>query len=93
MIPFEGEQEAIALANDTIYGLSGSLWTRDIERALRVGRAMECGVLSVNTNSSVFQEAPFGGFKQSGVGRDLGVEAFRQYTELKNIFVRVPGWE
>ncbi len=93
VIPFEGEQEAIALANDTIYGLSGSLWTRDVERALRVGRALECGVLSVNTNSSVFQEAPFGGFKQSGVGRDLGVEAFRQYTELKNIFVRVPGWE
>ncbi len=93
VIPFEGEQQAIALANDTIYGLSGSLWTRDVERALRVGRAMECGVLSVNTNSSVFQEAPFGGFKQSGIGRDLGVEAFRQYTELKNIFIRVPGWE
>jgi betaine-aldehyde dehydrogenase len=93
VIPFEGEAEAIALANDTIYGLSGSLWTRDVERALRVGRALECGVLSVNTNSSVFQEAPFGGFKQSGVGRDLGVEAFRQYAELKNIFVRVPGWE
>jgi betaine-aldehyde dehydrogenase len=93
VIPFEGEQEAIALANDTSYGLSGSLWTRDVERALRVGRALECGVLSVNTNSSVFQEAPFGGFKHSGLGRDLGVEAFRQYTELKNIFIRVPGWE
>lgn len=87
VIPFRNETEAIALANDTQYGLSGSLWTKDLTRALRVGRAIACGVLSVNTNSSVFVEAPFGGFKQSGFGRDLGVEAMNQYTELKNIFI------
>ena len=90
IIPFRTEQEAIALANDTIYGLSASLWTRDLERALRVARAVEAGVLSINTNSSVYQEAPFGGFKRSGFGRDLGMEALRLYTEVKNIFIRIP---
>lgn len=89
VIPFRDEAEAIQLANDTIYGLSGSLWTRDVERALRVARAVEAGVLSVNTNSSVYQEAPFGGFKRSGFGRDLGFEAMRLYTEIKNVFIRV----
>jgi len=89
VIPFETEQEAIELANDTDYGLSGSLWTKNIERALRVARAVRSGVLSVNTNSSVFVEAPFGGFKKSGFGRDLGTEAMQLYTEVKNIFVSV----
>ena len=90
VIPFHDEAEAVALANDTEYGLSGSVWTRDLTRALRVARAVESGVLSVNTNSSVHLEAPFGGFKHSGFGRDLGMEAMCLYTELKNIFVSVP---
>lgn len=89
VIPFQNEREAIALANDTPYGLSGSVWTRDLDRALRVARRVESGVLSVNTNSSVHLEAPFGGFKRSGFGRDLGTEAMRLYTEVKNIYVAV----
>lgn len=87
IIPFDGEAEAIELANDICYGLAGSLWTNDLSRALRVARAVECGVMGVNTNSSVFIEAPFGGFKQSGFGRDLGMEAMRLYTEVKNVFI------
>lgn len=90
ILPFRDEREAVELANDTVYGLSGSLWTRDVERALRVARAVETGVMSVNSNSSVYIEAPFGGFKRSGFGRDLGVEAMRLYTEVKNIHIRVP---
>jgi acyl-CoA reductase-like NAD-dependent aldehyde dehydrogenase len=90
VIPFENEQEAIELANDTKYGLSGSLWTKDLERALRVARAVRAGVMSVNTNSSVYVEAPFGGFKRSGFGRDLGMEAMQLYTEVKNVFISVP---
>ena len=93
MIPFQDEREAVELANDTIYGLSASLWTRDLERALRVARAIESGVVSVNTNHSVHVEAPFGGVKRSGFGRDLGMEAMRLYTEVKNIFVSVRGLE
>ena len=89
VISFRDEAEAIRLANDTVYGLAGSLWTRDLERGLRVARAVETGVLSVNTNSSVYQEAPFGGFKRSGFGRDLGLDAMRLYTETKNVFIRV----
>lgn len=89
VIPFENEQEAIELANDTQYGLSGSLWTTNLERALRVAREVRTGVLSVNTNSSVYVEAPFGGFKRSGFGRDLGIEAMQLYTEVKNVFVSV----
>lgn len=89
VIPFENEQEAIELANDTEYGLSGSLWTNNLERALRVAREVRTGVLSVNTNSSVYVEAPFGGFKRSGFGRDLGIEAMQLYTEIKNVFVSV----
>ena len=87
VIPFRDEQEAIRLANDTIYGLSGSIWTRDAGRALRVARAVESGNLSVNSNSSVRVATPFGGFKQSGVGRELGPHALEHYTELKNVYM------
>jgi betaine-aldehyde dehydrogenase len=86
VIPFRDEAEAIALANDTIYGLSGSIWTRDGARALRVARAIETGVLSINSNSSVRVTTPFGGFKQSGYGRELGPHALDAYTEVKTIF-------
>jgi betaine-aldehyde dehydrogenase len=85
--PFEDESQAIELANDSIYGLSGSIWTRDIGRALRVARAMETGVLSINTSQSVHLEAPFGGVKQSGVGRDLGAAALDHYSEWKSVFI------
>ena len=80
--------EAVALANDTIYGLSGSIWTRDGARALRVARAIEAGVLSINSNSSVRVTTPFGGFKQSGYGRELGPHALDAYTEVKSIYSR-----
>jgi betaine-aldehyde dehydrogenase len=86
VLPFADEAEAIALANDTIYGLSGSIWTRDGARALRVARALETGVLSINTNTSVRVTTPFGGFKQSGYGRELGPHALEAYSELKTIF-------
>jgi betaine-aldehyde dehydrogenase len=86
VIPFADEAEAVRLANDTIYGLSGSIWTRDGARALRVARAIDTGVLSVNSNTSVRVATPFGGFKQSGIGRELGPDALEQYTEVKNVF-------
>jgi betaine-aldehyde dehydrogenase len=86
VIPFEGEDEAVRLANDTIYGLSGSVWTRDGAKALRVARAIETGVLSINSNTSVRVATPFGGFKQSGVGRELGPDALDYYTEVKNVY-------
>jgi acyl-CoA reductase-like NAD-dependent aldehyde dehydrogenase len=86
VIPFRDEEEAIRLANDTIYGLSGSVWTRDGAKALRVARAIETGVLSINSNTSVRVSTPFGGFKQSGVGRELGPHALEAYTELKNVY-------
>jgi betaine-aldehyde dehydrogenase len=86
VIAFEDEAEAIRLANDTIYGLSGSIWTRDGARALRVARAVETGVLSINANTSVRVSTPFGGFKQSGYGRELGPHALDAYTEVKTIF-------
>jgi acyl-CoA reductase-like NAD-dependent aldehyde dehydrogenase len=86
VIPFEGEEEAVRLANDTIYGLSGSIWTRDGARALRVARGIESGVLSVNSNTSVRVSTPFGGFKQSGVGRELGPHAMEHYSELKSVY-------
>jgi betaine-aldehyde dehydrogenase len=86
VIPFRDEEEAVRLANDTIYGLSGSIWTRDGARALRVARAVETGVLSINSNTSVRVSTPFGGFKQSGYGRELGPHALDAYTELKSIY-------
>ncbi|WP_354698167.1 NADP/NAD-dependent aldehyde dehydrogenase PuuC [Paraconexibacter sp. AEG42_29] len=86
VIPFRDEEEAIRLANDTIYGLSGSIWTRDGGKALRVARAMDTGVLSINSNSSVRVSTPFGGFKQSGIGRELGPHATDAYTESKTIY-------
>ena len=87
VLPFEDEAEAIAIANDTPYGLSGSIWTRDVGRALRVARAVESGNLSVNSHSSVRYWTPFGGFKQSGLGRELGPDALDAFTETKNVFI------
>ena len=85
--PFDDEAQMIRDVNASPYGLSGSLWTNDLRRALRVAKAVESGVLSVNSHSSVHAEAPFGGFKQSGIGRDLGMAAMDGYTELKNVYV------
>ncbi|MHB1834143.1 MAG: aldehyde dehydrogenase family protein [Solirubrobacteraceae bacterium] len=87
VIPFKDEAEAIRLANDTVYGLSGSIWTRDAGRALRAARAVEAGNLSLNSNSSVRVTTPFGGFKQSGYGRELGPHALDAYTEVKTVFL------
>ncbi len=86
VIPFSDEADAVRLANDSIYGLSGSIWTRDGARALRVARAVETGVLSINSNTSVRVSTPFGGFKQSGYGRELGPHALDAYTEVKTIY-------
>jgi acyl-CoA reductase-like NAD-dependent aldehyde dehydrogenase len=87
IIPFDTEEEALRLANATPYGLSGSVWSRDIARAIRVAKGLESGVISVNSNSSVHTEAPFGGYKMSGTGRELGMHALDLYTEVKNVFV------
>jgi acyl-CoA reductase-like NAD-dependent aldehyde dehydrogenase len=87
IIPFDTEEEALRLANASPYGLSGSIWSRDIGRALRAAKALKSGVISVNCNNSVHVEAPFGGYKQSGIGRELGMEALELYTEIKNVFV------
>ena len=87
VVPFRDEEEAVRIANDTQYGLSGSIWTRDLGRALRVARAVESGNLSVNSHSSVRYSTPFGGFKQSGLGRELGPDALDAFTETKNIFI------
>ena len=87
VLPFRDEQEAVRLANDTEYGLSGSLWTRDLGRALRVSRAVETGALSVNSHSSVRYWTPFGGMKQSGLGRELGPDALLAFTDVKNVFI------
>jgi acyl-CoA reductase-like NAD-dependent aldehyde dehydrogenase len=86
VIPFEGEQEAVRIANDTIYGLSGSIWSHDGAKALRTARAIDTGVISINSNTSVRVATPFGGFKQSGVGRELGPDALEAYTEVKNVY-------
>ncbi|MEX2613858.1 MAG: aldehyde dehydrogenase family protein [Gaiellaceae bacterium] len=87
VIPFEDEADAIRIANDTPYGLSGSVWTRDGARALRVARAIDAGVLSVNANTSVRVQTPFGGFKQSGFGRELGMHALDGYSEVKSVYI------
>jgi len=87
VIPFEDESEAIRIANDTIYGLSGSIWTNNAGRAMRVARGLETGTISINSHSSVRVTTPFGGFKQSGIGRELGPDALEYYTELKNVFL------
>jgi acyl-CoA reductase-like NAD-dependent aldehyde dehydrogenase len=86
VIPFDDERDAVRLANETIYGLSASVWTRDGARALRVARALEAGVISINSNTSVRVATPFGGFKQSGVGRELGPHALEHYSEVKSVF-------
>ncbi|MFF1723157.1 aldehyde dehydrogenase family protein [Streptomyces sviceus] len=91
LLPFTDEQDAIRLANDTPYGLSGSLWTRDIGRALRLSRAVKAGNLSVNSHSSVRYWTPFGGYKQSGLGRELGPDALTAFTETKNVFISTEG--
>ena len=87
LIPFEDEADAIRLANDTPFGLSGSVWTRDVSRALRVARAVSSGVISINSNTSVRPSTPFGGMKQSGFGRELGMHALQGYSDVKNVFV------
>ena len=87
VIPFDTEEEALRLANATPYGLSGSIWSRDIGKALRAAKGLQAGVISVNSNSSVHTEAPFGGYKMSGIGRELGMSALDLYTETKNVFI------
>ncbi|WP_229867599.1 aldehyde dehydrogenase family protein, partial [Streptomyces chryseus] len=87
VLPFDDEQDAVRLANATPYGLSGSIWTRDVGRALRVSQAVRAGNLSVNSHSSVRYSTPFGGYKQSGLGRELGPDALTAFTETKNIFI------
>jgi acyl-CoA reductase-like NAD-dependent aldehyde dehydrogenase len=89
VIPFEDEADAIRIANDTIYGLSGSIWTENGARALRVARAVETGTLSINSNSSVRVTTPFGGFKQSGIGREECFDEMLSFTQEKNIHVKL----
>jgi acyl-CoA reductase-like NAD-dependent aldehyde dehydrogenase len=89
VLPFDDEADAVRLANDTPYGLSGSIWTQNLDRAIRVSRAVEAGNLSVNSNSSVRYWTPFGGYKQSGLGRELGPDAVASFTETKNVFIAV----
>ena len=86
VIPFDDEEEVVRLANETEYGLSGSIWTRDLGRAIRVAKAVRTGVISVNSSHSVHTEAPFGGYKRSGIGREMGMHAVNLYTEVKNVF-------
>ena len=91
VMPFDDEADAIRLANATPYGLSGSIWTRDVGRAFRVSRGIDAGNLSVNSHSSVRYWTPFGGFKKSGLGRELGPDALHAFTEVKNVFISTEG--
>ena len=91
IIPFTDEADAVRIANDTPYGLSGSIWTTNGARALRVARALDTGVISINSNSSVRVSTPFGGFKQSGFGRELGMHGLDGYSEVKNVFMSTEG--
>jgi acyl-CoA reductase-like NAD-dependent aldehyde dehydrogenase len=87
VLPFEDEADAVRMANDSEFGLSGSIWTRDVGRALRVSRAVEAGNLSVNSHASVRYSTPFGGYKRSGLGRELGPDALDAFSEVKNVFL------
>jgi acyl-CoA reductase-like NAD-dependent aldehyde dehydrogenase len=87
VLPFDDEADAIRIANDSPYGLSGSIWTENLGRALRVARGVQTGNLSVNSHSSVRYSTPFGGYKQSGLGRELGPDAVDAFTETKNVFI------